>query len=97
MSTRPMSGTKKTEVTTCGTRPQIGVTLLKAEMDGLSFKGGYEAAWDDISNAELVPKLVREARELEWTTSRNSESMNESPNLNKSTSEERSSESDGWT
>ena len=48
-----------------GDRPQTGVTLLKAELDGLSYKGGHEAAWEDISNAELVPKLVREARELE--------------------------------
>ena len=48
-----------------GCRPQNGTTLLKAEMDGLSFRGGYEAAWDDASNAELIPKLVREARELE--------------------------------
>ena len=43
----------------------MGVTLLKAEMDGLSFKGGYDSAWDNVSNSELVPKLVREARELE--------------------------------
>ena len=43
----------------------MGVRLLEAEMDGLSFKGGYEAAWDDVSNAELAPKLVREAREME--------------------------------
>ena len=34
-------------------------------MDALSYKGGYEAAWDDVSNAELVPKLVGEARDLE--------------------------------
>ena len=39
--------------------------MLKAEMDGLSFKDVFEAARDDVSNAELVPKLVREARELE--------------------------------
>ncbi len=45
-----------------GSRPQIGVTLLKAEMDGLSHKCGYEAAWDDVSNAAVVPNLVREAR-----------------------------------
>ena len=38
---------------------------MKGEMDGLSYKGGYETAWDDVSNAELVPKLVREARDLE--------------------------------
>ena len=48
-----------------GSRPQVGVTLLKAGMDGRSYKGGYEAAWDDVSNAALVPKLVREARDLE--------------------------------
>ena len=48
-----------------GNRPQVGVTLLKAEMEGMLFRGGYEAAWDDVSNAELVPKLVKEARELE--------------------------------
>ena len=47
-----------------GIRPQVGVTL-KAEMDGLSYKGGYETAWDDVSNAELVPQLVKEARDLE--------------------------------
>ena len=35
-----------------GVRPQIGVTLLKKEMDGLSFKGGYEVGWDDVTNAE---------------------------------------------
>ena len=27
-----------------GDRPRFGVTLLKAEMDGLSYKGGYEAS-----------------------------------------------------
>ena len=36
-----------------GVGPQVGVTLLKKEMDGLSFKGGYEVAWDDVTNAEL--------------------------------------------
>ena len=34
-------------------------------MDGLSYKGGYEAAWDDVSNAELLPHLVKEARKVE--------------------------------
>ena len=48
-----------------GSRPHIGVTLLKAEMDGLSFRGGYEAAWDDVSTAVVIPKLVKEARGLE--------------------------------
>ena len=27
-----------------GSRAHVGVTLLKAEMDGLSFRGGYKAA-----------------------------------------------------
>ena len=35
-----------------GSRPQMGVTLLKAEMDGLSFKSGYETAWDDVSSSQ---------------------------------------------
>ena len=34
-------------------------------MDGLTYKGGYEAAWDDVSNAELLPELDREARKVE--------------------------------
>ena len=38
---------------------------MKAEMDGLLFRGGYGAAWDDVSDAELISKLVKEARELE--------------------------------
>ena len=48
-----------------GTRPQHGVTLLQAEMSGLTYRGGYEAAWDDVSNAELVPALVKAARAVE--------------------------------
>ena len=34
-------------------------------MDGLSFKGGYEVAWDDVTNAELIPELVKNARQVE--------------------------------
>jgi hypothetical protein len=48
-----------------GVRPQIGVTLLQKEMDGLAFKSGYEVAWDDVTNAELIPELVKKAREVE--------------------------------
>ena len=48
-----------------GVRPQIGVTLLKKELHGLTFKGGYEVAWDDVTNAELVPELVKAARQVE--------------------------------
>ena len=33
-----------------GVRPQFGVTLLQAEMNGLSYRNGYEMAWDDVSN-----------------------------------------------
>ena len=51
-----------------GVRPQVGVTLLQKEMDGLSFKGGYEVAWDDVTNAELLPDLVKKAREVEMGT-----------------------------
>jgi len=48
-----------------GVRPQVGVTLLQKEMDGLSFKSGYEVAWDDVTNAELLPDLVKNAHEVE--------------------------------
>ena len=34
-------------------------------MDGLSLRGGYEVAWHDVTNAELVPELVKAARQLE--------------------------------
>ena len=48
-----------------GVRPQCGVTLLQAEMNGLSYKSEYETAWDDVSNENLVPELVHAARALE--------------------------------
>ena len=34
-------------------------------MDWLTFKGGYEVAWDDVTNADFLPDLVRQAREVE--------------------------------
>ena len=34
-------------------------------MDGLAFKGVYEVAWDDVTNAELLPELIKQAREVE--------------------------------
>ena len=43
----------------------MGVTILQKEMGGLSFKGGYEVAPDDVTNAEFIPDLVRQARQLE--------------------------------
>ena len=51
-----------------GARPQCGVTLRQAEMNGLSYKSGYETAWDDVSNENLVPELVHKARvsEMEY-------------------------------
>ena len=41
---------------------------MKKEMDCLSFKNGYEMAWDDVTNAELLPDLVKKARatEMGW-------------------------------
>ena len=48
-----------------GDRPQCGVTALQSEMKALSCRGGYKTAWDDVSNAELVPDLVKAARALE--------------------------------
>ena len=36
----------------------------------MSFRVGYGAAWDDVSNAELVPKLVRDAPEFEMDYSK---------------------------
>ena len=38
---------------------------MKKEIDGLSFKGGYEVAWDDVTDAELIPDLVKQARQVE--------------------------------
>ena len=38
---------------------------LKAEMDGLSYKSGYETALDDVTNENLVPELVHAARAVE--------------------------------
>ena len=50
-----------------GIGSQVGVTLLKNNMDGLSFKGGYELAWDDddVTTAELIPELVKQTRQVE--------------------------------
>ena len=48
-----------------GVRPQNGVTMLQAEMSGLSYRHGYEMAWDDVSNESLVPELVHQARAVE--------------------------------
>ena len=38
---------------------------MQKEMNGLSFKGGYEVAWDDVTNAEFLPDLVKKARAVE--------------------------------
>ena len=43
----------------------MGVTMLQKEMGGLSFEGGYEVAWDDLTNAELIPDLVKQARQVD--------------------------------
>ena len=38
---------------------------MQKEMDGLSYKGGCETAWDDVTSAELEPGPVKKAREVE--------------------------------
>ena len=48
-----------------GVRPQAGVTLVQKEMDILAFKGDYEVAWADVTNAKLLPELIKKAREVE--------------------------------
>ena len=48
-----------------GVRPKVEVALLHKEMGGLAFKGGYEVAWDDVTNAELLPDFAKNAREVE--------------------------------
>ena len=48
-----------------GSRPQCGVTLLQADMNGLSFKSGSETAWNDVSNENLVVHAAR-ALEVEY-------------------------------
>ena len=34
-------------------------------MNGFSLKGGYDVAWDDVTDAELRPDLVKKARDVE--------------------------------
>ena len=42
----------------------VRVTVLQAEMNGLSFKSGYATDWDDVRNEHFVPELVHAARAL---------------------------------
>ena len=48
-----------------GTRPQHGIDILKCELDALTFKNGIAMAKDDVTGTELVPGLVRKARDEE--------------------------------
>ena len=48
-----------------GVRPQQGTEILKKEMNGLLKRGGEHIAWDDVTNAELDPEDVKEARMVE--------------------------------
>ena len=48
-----------------GTRPQHGIDILKCELDALTFKNGNAMAKDDVTGTELVPGLVRKARDEE--------------------------------
>ena len=38
---------------------------MQKEMDVRAFKGGYEVAWDDVTNDELLPELIKKAREVD--------------------------------
>ena len=44
-----------------GAQPQVGVTLLRKEMDGLAFKVGYEVAWDDVTNQRRISSRASQA------------------------------------
>ena len=48
-----------------GSRAQCGVTLLKVEVNGPSYKNGYETVWDDVTNENLIPELLHAARAVE--------------------------------
>ena len=48
-----------------GVRPQHGITILNEELDALTFKNGIAVAKDDVSGNDLVPALVRTARDEE--------------------------------
>lgn len=50
-----------------GSRPQQGIEILRGELDALIFKDGISTAKDDVTGADLVPKLVRKARAEEMT------------------------------
>ena len=54
-------GTKKTVDRIDMVRPQTGGTMLRKEMDGFAFRGGYKSARDDDANIETIPDLVKEA------------------------------------
>ena len=48
-----------------GVRPQVGIDILRSELDALTFKNGVAVAKDDVTGTELVPELVRTARDEE--------------------------------
>ena len=48
-----------------GENPQDGREMLRGLLAKLSNKGGYDTASDDVSNEDLDPKKVREARAVE--------------------------------
>ena len=44
---------------------ESGERMLTSMLDSLHKQQGCETAWDDVSSAELNPKLVKEARDVE--------------------------------
>lgn len=50
-----------------GLKPQVGIELLRSELDALVFRDGIFFVKDDVTGAELVPELVRKARAEEVT------------------------------
>ena len=53
--------------------------MLRGLLAKLSDKGGYDTASDDVSNEELDPKKVREARAVEMSSLRKCKCTKEYP------------------
>lgn len=54
-----------------GDNPQDGRDMLMQMMGKLSPKDGSDVAWDDVSNVQLDPSLVRKARQVEMYVFKN--------------------------
>ena len=78
-------------------RPQHGITILKEELDALTFKNGIAVAKDDVSGNDLVPALVRTARDEEIAYFIKGGFIRLCPGVISVPPEVKSSEQDGWT